>query len=141
MRFRPDVVLVLIGMNDAILGPTGRPAFRENLFEIVGRIRDSGAIPVLQTPNTVFRQNASFWRDLPAYVDIIREAAYETQSPLVDHWQYWKNAKPDPAELLGWLQDQSIHPNVYGHRELARHNCRRLGIYDPASLMCRLEVP
>jgi lysophospholipase L1-like esterase len=141
LRFLPDVVLVMIGMNDAVVGPDGRQAFRENLLEIVGRIREAGSIPVVQTPNTVYRPNSLFWVDLPAYVEIIREVAHETQSPLVDHWRHWEKAKADPAQLLAWLQDQSIHPNGYGHRELARHLCRTLGIYDPASLMCRLEVP
>src|SRR6516165_6028994 len=114
LRFLPDVVLVMIGMNDAVVGPDGRQAFRENLLEIVGRIREAGSIPVVQTPNTVYRPNSLFWVDLPAYVEIIREVAHETQSPLVDHWRHWEKAKADPAQLLAWLQDQSIHPNGYG---------------------------
>ncbi len=43
LRFHPDAVLVLIGMNDAVMGPNERRAFRENLLETVGRIRDAGA--------------------------------------------------------------------------------------------------
>jgi lysophospholipase L1-like esterase len=141
LRFRPDVALVMIGMNNAVSGIAGRPQFRDNLYEIVGRIREAETIPVLQTPNTIFEPNARRWSDLPAYVDIIREVARETSSALVDHWQHWREAKPDPAQVLDWLQDQSIHPNVYGHRALARHLCRALGIFDPASLTCRLAVP
>ena len=102
---------------------------------------EAESIPVLQTPNTVFEPNARRWHDLPAYVEIIREVARETTSALVDHWQHWQAKKPDPTRLLEWLQDQSIHPNVYGHREMARHLCGTFGIYDPASLTCRLAVP
>jgi len=141
LRFRPEVVLILIGMNDAVSGIAGRSQFRENLYEIVGRMREAETIPVLQTPNTVFELNARRWHDLPAYVEIIREVARETTSALVDHWQHWQEAKPDPAQLLEWLQDHSIHPNVYGHREMARHLCGAFGIFDAASLTCRLAVP
>ncbi len=141
LRFHPDVVLLLLGMNDALSGPAGRAEFRNNLVEIVLRLRDAGTVTVLQTPNTVYERYASEWVDLPAYVDIIREIAHETGSPLVDHWQHWQKSKPDQARLLDWLQDQSIHPNVYGHREMARHVCRALGIYDRRSLTCRLEAP
>ncbi len=131
----------MIGMNNAVSGVAGRSQFRENLYEIVGRIREGETIPVLQTPNTVFEPNARRWSDLPAYVEIIREVARETSSALVDHWQHWREVKPDPAQTLEWLQDQSIHPNVYGHRALSPHPCRALGIFDPASLTCRLTVP
>ncbi len=141
LRFRPDVVLILIGMNEAVTGSAGHFAFRKNMYEIVGQIREAEAIPVLQTPNTVYQPFAELWKDLPAYVDIIREVAQESGSPLVDHWQHWQQAKPDPAARLLWLQDQSIHPNVYGHREMARLVCRALGIFDSASLTCRLESP
>lgn len=141
LRFHPEVVMLLIGMNDALSGPEGRTEFRNNLLEIVGRLREAGAVTVLQTPNTVYERYASQWVDLPAYVDIIREMAHETGSPLVDHWQHWKESKPEQAQLVAWLQDQSIHPNVYGHREMARHICRALGIYDRRSLTCRLEAP
>lgn len=141
LRFRPQVALMLIGMNEAVTGPAGRSGFRENIYEIVGRIREAEAVPVLQTPNTIYQPFAAPWKDLPAYVDIIREVAHQTDSPLVDHWQHWQQVKPDPAQLLSWLQDQSIHPNVYGHREMARLICRTFGIFDPASLTCRLESP
>lgn len=141
LRFCPQAVLILIGMNEAVTGPAGRSGFRKNMYEIVGRIREAEIVPVLQTPNTVYQPFAAPWKDLPAYVDIIREVAQQTDSALVDHWQHWQQAKADPVQLLGWLQDQSIHPNVYGHREMARLICRTFGIFDPASLTCRLESP
>ncbi len=140
LRFRPEAVLVLIGMNDAVGGPAGRASFRENLYEIVRQIRQARGIPVLQTPNTVYPPYTCLLRDLPAYVEIIREVAQESQSPLIDHWRHWEQAKPEADQLLGWLQDQSIHPNVYGHREMARLIFRTLGIFDRASLTCRLDA-
>jgi lysophospholipase L1-like esterase len=141
LRFGPDVALVLIGMNDALAGPAGRTEFERNLIEIVGRIREAGTIPVLQTPNAVFQPNCATRVDLPAYVDLIRDVAYRVDVPLIDHWEHWQTRKPDPEELLAWLQDQSIHPNYLGHREMARHICHAFGVFDPSSMTCSLAVP
>lgn len=141
LRFRPEVAFLLIGMNDATSGPDGRTLFRKNLREIVGRVRESGSIPVLQTPNMVFFANSRTRADLPAYVDVIREIASRTETPLIDHWQHWQSSKPQAEQILPWLQDQSIHPNVYGHREMVKLVCRTLGVFDPSSFTCSLDVP
>jgi len=140
LRFCPEVVLVLIGVNDALAGPDGQSLFRDNLHEIVRQIRQVGGFAILQTPNAVYPQHSRFLRNLPAYVAVIRDVAHESQTMLVDHFRHWQQAKPEPDQLLGWLQDQSMHPNVYGHREMARLIYRRLGIFDPKSLSCRLDV-
>ncbi|MGQ0633938.1 MAG: SGNH/GDSL hydrolase family protein [Planctomycetaceae bacterium] len=140
-RFAPDVVFVLLGMNDSLAGPVGRCAFRDNLGEIVGRVREAGAIPVVQTPNTIYAPHALSRLDLPAYVEIVRDVAQRCDAPLIDHWREWEGAKSDPGQLLEWLQDQSIHPNHYGHRAMARTLYRALEIFDPASLACSLAVP
>lgn len=140
LRFRPDVVLVMLGMNDSLAGPSGRAAFHKNLCEITGRLREGGCIPVLQTPNTIYTPHASTRSDLPAYVEIVREVAAWCEVPLVDHWQYWQEARSEPQAILDWLQDQSIHPNHLGHRALSRMIFRSFDIFDPASLTCRLGV-
>lgn len=141
LRFHPDVALVMIGMNDSLAGPDGRSAFRRNLIEILGRTREAGTIPVVQTPNRVHESNARSRADLPAYVDIIRDVACSDDVPLIDHWEHWHNRKPEAEDLLGWLQDQSIHPNYLGHREMARLICRAFGVWDPSSITCGLAVP
>ncbi|MFN0052670.1 MAG: SGNH/GDSL hydrolase family protein [Planctomycetales bacterium] len=140
LRFRPDVVMVMVGMNDAVAGPSGRDDFRGNLVELVGRLREAGAIPVLQTPNLIYIPNCGNRGDVPAYVEIIRVVAELVEVPLIDHWRHWETRKPEPDAVLGWLQDQSIHPNYMGHREMARLVCEALGIFDPASLTCSLPV-
>lgn len=141
LRFHPDVALVLIGMNDSLAGPDGRATFRRNLVEILGRLRGAGTIPVVQTPNRVFEPNCKSRIDLPAYVDIIRDVACSDDVPLIDHWEHWNRRKPEPEGLLGWLQDESIHPNFLGHREMARLICRSFGVFDPSSITCGLAVP
>ncbi len=140
LRFQPDVVLVLLGMNDCLAGPDGREQFRRNLEEIAGRIREGAAIPVLQTPNTVYPPNAISRSDLPAYVDIVRDVAARNELPLIDHWRFWQESRVAPAALVEWLQDASIHPNSVGHREMACLIFRALEIFDPASLTCAPEA-
>jgi len=140
LRFRPDVVMILIGMNDALAGPAGRDAFRENLEELVGQLRESDTIPVLQTPNQVYSPNALTRSDLPAYVDIIRQVADDCEVPLIDHWGHWELRKPGTDAVLAWLHDQSIHPNFQGHREMSRLICEAFGVFDPRSLTCSLAV-
>jgi len=141
LQFKPAVVSLMFGMNDCTAGAAGRDKFRADLGTLVERIRASGAIPLLNTPNTVYIANSAGREDLPAYATIVREYAIENQVPLVDHWQHWEAAKPDQETLLPWIEDKSIHPGVYGHREFAKEIFRVVGINDDASPTCMLEVP
>jgi lysophospholipase L1-like esterase len=140
LRFEPEVVSIMLGMNDAGAGKTGRAIFRKNLSTIVAKIIDAGAIPLLNTTNTIYLKNAGSRSDLPAYDEIIREVAAGSKLALVDHWAYWQKTKPDQEKLLAWLEDRSIHPNVYGHRAFAHEIFRVLGIFDSKSPTCALEV-
>jgi lysophospholipase L1-like esterase len=141
LRFRPDVVSLMYGMNDCSAGPAGRDGFRANLNALVDKIIAAGAAPLLNTPNTIYVKNAGGRADLEAYAEIARTVAADRKLALVDHWTHWQKQKPDQEALLPWLEDQSIHPGVFGHREFAKLVFRELGIFDPASPTCRLEVP
>ncbi len=141
LRFQPDVVSIMFGMNDCSAGPNGRDTFRKNLNAIMDKTIAAGAIPLLNTPNTVYVKNAAGRGDLPAYADIIKDVATHRKLLLADHWDHWQTTKPDQEGLLPWLEDQSIHPGVFGHREFAKLIFRVLGIFDPASPTCKLEVP
>jgi acyl-CoA thioesterase I len=141
LHLKPDVVSVMLGMNDCAAGVDGRELFRRNLTTIIERVQGAGAIPLLNTPNTVYVRNSGGRGDLPAYTAIVREVAASTRAGLVDHWAHWEKTKPDQEGLLPWLEDKSIHPGVYGHREFAKLIFRELAIFDPASPTCKLEVP
>jgi acyl-CoA thioesterase-1 len=140
-RFQPHVVSIMLGMNDCTAGADGRETFRATLVQLVERSRAAGAVPLLHTPNTVYVKNSVGREDLSAYAQIVRDVAAETAAPLVDHYQHWQEQKPDQEALLAWLEDQSIHPGVYGHRAFARLIFRELGIFDDQSPTCILEVP
>ena len=138
LRFKPDIVSVMIGMNDSKGGPDGRGQFALNLREIVRRVRGGGAIPILHRPNPISLEGeASALRtDLPAYNAIIGQVAAAEQVVEINHWDHWQTAKVANGSLNDWLADP-IHPNGAGHRQFAITFCQTLGIYDPAAFSCQ----
>src|SRR5262245_54556275 len=89
-HLKPDVVSVMVGITDSRLGEVARNLFRKDLTTLVNRIMSTGAIPLLNTPNTVYVKNATTEVDLPAYAQIVREVAKATKAGLVDHYAHWE---------------------------------------------------
>ncbi len=140
LHLKPDVVSIMMGINDASLGEVGRELFRKNLTAVVNKIKTAGAIPILNTPNTVYLKNAEAQGDLAAYAQVIRDVALGTKAALVDHYAHWEAAKPDQESLAKWLNDKSIHPNEFGQREFAKQIFNDLAIFDEKSPTCQLPV-
>ncbi len=141
LRFHPEVVSILLGRNDANRGPAGRDDFQNSLEQIVQIVRESGSILVLHTPNRIDFSKTPHLSDLPNYVRIIRDVAKAYGIPLVDHWEHWKQQKPDPEALKTWLSADGVQPGVYGHREMAKLLFRHFEIFDPQSPICNARVP
>ncbi|MDQ8734508.1 SGNH/GDSL hydrolase family protein [Paenibacillus sp. LHD-38] len=140
-RFSPAVVFVMIGMNDCTRGQSGCLLFKNNLAQIIHRIREIGAIPVLQTPNPIDIKNDRTRAELAGYVEIIREEALAKNLVLIDHYAYWQSQKPNQGDVRGdWLND-TIHPNQYGHMEMTRKIFTDLGIFYSESPTCQLGLP
>jgi len=141
LHLKPDAVSIMLGMEDCTAGEVARQLFRKNLTAIVTKVMTAGAIPILNTPNTVIVKNAETRADLPGYVQVIRDVALGTKAILVDHYAHWEKAKPSQEALVKWLDDESIHPNFVGHREIAKQLFTTLEIFDSDSPTCKLEVP
>jgi len=135
-RFKPEVVSLMIGMNDCSRGPQLRGQFESNLVELIHRIRTAGAVPILHTTNPIDNNRESHRNDLPAYNEIILKVAKAERVVLVDHWTHWRQERPELASMQEWLNDP-IHPNAKGHREFARLLFRTLDIYDDKSATCQ----
>lgn len=133
-RFRPDVVSLMIGMNDAVAGKAGRVHFETNLRKLVSAIRELGAIPILHRTNSIDEggDSAQLRSDLTAYNQIIREVAIGTDTILVDHWSFWQEQRPTLEARRAWLADP-IHPNAVGHAALANTLLETLKL-EPISL-------
>lgn len=161
LRFRPDVVFLMFGTNDAVGGPEGLDPFGDRYASIVKDVREA-SIPsiVLQTtvpmmpvnvdavidmtewPDATMRENKRRgWQarcdHLASYVEMTRTVADRCGVPLVDHWQTWVGAGGCRGELL----DGGFHPNGYGHRLIAHTLIRACGMWDDKSWICRLAVP
>lgn len=140
LQFKPDVVSLMYGMAQATNGKEGLENFRKDLKELIKKIREIGAIPILNTTNTICSVYDNRFAELPAYNQIIYEIAKQENVILVDHWSHWKKCRPVEKTLIPWLNDD-IHPNNYGHIEFTKEIFRTLNIFDSNSPTCQLNVP
>ncbi len=136
---QPDVVFVMIGMNDCSAARNLPLAeFRDNLKILAGRIQELGALAVFQTTCPILpNSNPDREGQFVAYMQAIRETAAALDLPFVDHEAYWK---ANASKHYYWMSNE-FHPNGDGHLAFAHELFRQLGIFDPAANTCRLYVP
>ena len=73
LRFRPQVVSIMIGTNDAKAGPAGLTEFETTLTDMVRRVQtEIGAHIILQTPPPIDTRNAPERESLPRYAEAMR---------------------------------------------------------------------
>jgi acyl-CoA thioesterase-1 len=142
-RFPPQVVSLMMGMNDCVAGPSGRETYRTELEKFFAMVTERRSVLLLHTPNpiVIIDPAKEVRKDLPAYVDILRKFASDHSVPLVDHYQHWQNVRKDLYSMIYVLNDGNIHPNHFGHLLLAHLMFEKLGIFDPASRVCRMFIP
>lgn len=116
LRYRPDIVLICLGTNEARAGMKGIELFEHQLAVVVEEILAAGAVPVLCTPPAV---KAGATVDQLVYVEAIRAAAAEFDVPLVDHWDYWERMSTQ-VDLDRWCDDSTGLPGRHGHIELVQ---------------------
>ena len=139
-RFQPTVVSLMMGMNDCGNGPNGVADYRNSLGLFHDAVKAKGALLMLNTPNTVYSLNGENRRFLPLYVEALRSFAAERKLPLVDHYKHWTDTRKG-FDLVYLLRDGAVHPNNFGHIELARLIFRNIGIEDPTSAVGRMWIP
>lgn len=139
-QFKPDVALVMIGMNDCEAGRNlPIDEFRGNMQKLVARLVSDNVIPVLQTTCPILPGCSPERQPRFAdYMQVVRDTAKQTNCPLVDHLAYWQQ-QPEPIHYR-WMSD-TIHPNQFGHLAFAHQLFRELGIFDEASATCRQYLP
>lgn len=132
--FKPGVVSIMEGMNDSCDGAIDKEKFAKNLSEIIRKVRQIKAIPILHTMNTINPADLQR-KNLPEYVEVIRAVAQKEKAILVDNYQCW-DVNSNPRK---WLND-NIHPNEVGHRAIADEMFRTLEIFDDKSPTCSLPL-
>lgn len=129
-RFQPDAVVLMIGTNDAAYLPIDQ--FEHNINQLITKIRELGAVPILLTPPPIMIDKATERKDLEKYVTRIRDAAIKNQVILVDNWTVWNTElqKKYQGNVLTELMDDPFHPNGRGHQELSISLFKALSIFN-----------
>lgn len=139
-QFTPNIVSNMIGTNDvSIKKEISIDDFRKNNIALISRIRSTGSIPILHTPNSIIVEKATGRERFAAYVNVTREVADEKKVILIDHYAYWNDEikKISKEQLYSkWMNDE-LHPNGYGHSQLAQLLFKKLSIFDENAFTCR----
>lgn len=137
--YNPDVVFIMIGMNDSSNQMVPLAEYERNISKIVDRVRDAGAIPVLQTSNTI--KMASNRVTLPQYIDTVRKVSSDKNVTLIDHYAHWEQLESENPNIKNEFLNDSIHPNEKGHLEMAKLILRELEVFEEDSYTCNLAYP
>jgi len=138
--FKPNVVSLMIGTNDAAINKNiSVETFEKNIEKLIEKIREAGAVPLLQTPNPIVSALAKERAQLPAYVKVLRKVAEQHKVVLIDHYLYWEEAARHSKIYDTWLNDP-LHPNGVGHLQMAQMIFKALSIYDPKSFTCMEKI-
>ena len=137
-RFRPDVLFLMIGMNDCSCdSDVDLDQFRGNLSVLADRVESAGGLLVLQTSCPLLK-GLSLDREpyFGPYMQVIRELAESAGLPLVDHACHWEDHRD---QHYYWMSDP-MHPNEMGHRAMAFKLFHDIGVFDTSDPVCRLLV-
>jgi len=138
-QFRPDVVLLMIGINDCSdTRDVTIEEFSDGLARLAGMLKAIDAKTLVQTTSPVIAGAAPERAPrFDSYMERVRRVAAENGLPLVDHTAYWY---ANEERRFTWMAN-AFHPNGYGHRAFAHLLFRELDIFDPGSPTCRLFLP
>lgn len=139
-RFRPEVVILMVGLADSKGGQTHLDQFRASLTDVVEQIRQRGSAVVLQTPHRFDVSAYPQYASVRSYVRTTREIAHKLSLPCVDHWRHWKDIAPETNGKPEWRTEDGLSASRAGHREMARLIFKRFGIYDESSPLCSAHV-
>lgn len=124
---QPDLVAIMYGTNDSYVDIGAKASritarqFRDNLVDLVARLRTAGIQPVLMT-EPCWGKAANGLDENPnvrltEYMARCREVAQELRVPLVDHFAVWNERVAAGASVTDLTTDE-CHPNPAGHQLL-----------------------
>lgn len=118
-QFNPDVVFIMIGMNDCSNKcPIGLNDFEVNLLKLTEMLKKLDALPILQTTCPILPGQApERFPYFDSYMDVIRKVASNRKLPLIDHTKYWQEHSDNH---FYWMSN-AFHPNSSGHKAMAEY--------------------
>lgn len=137
-QFKPEVVSLMIGTNDCARKEMTAEIFENKLNHLLDMIRETGAIPILHTPNVIITGEAPERAGLIDYVRMIQKTAEKMNIILVDNYAHWEDVIKNDTKInvfKEWLNDP-LHPNGAGHLEIARLLFKELSVFNPKDPTC-----
>lgn len=129
--FQPDIVIVTLGGNDCNPKPgrfVSEDDFNKNMDLIIKKIRDLGALPILQT---YYKMDLAAMEPERAekfvrYMELVRQAAERNKVFLVDQYRYFEAVSPDVLRYK--LLINAMHTNETGNALMGVILLKHLGI-------------
>ena len=137
--YDPDIVFIMLGMNDSSNEIFPLEEYRKNILELINKVREIGAIPIIQTSN-IIKMDLSR-KSLKFYMDILREVVRENDVMIIDHYSHWGDLEKEISNIKNELLSDLIHPNEKGHLEMAKFIFKELDIFEEESYTCNLSYP
>ena len=126
-------------MNDSSNQIVPLEEYRSNILELINKVREIGAIPIIQTSN-IIKMDLSR-KSLKFYMDIVRAVARENNVMLIDHYSHWEELEKENSNFKNELLNDLIHPNEKGHLEIVKFIFKELDIFEEDSYTCNLSYP
>lgn len=132
LSYKPDLVVVCYGLNDAMKEQEGLELYKNSLTRIFSEVKNSGAEVTFMTPNlrtdkrelsrgeitdnaadTVIKNETEGW--LESYLAAAREACAEQNVPVCDCNALWKAMKNGGVDINVILSNKINHPTEELH--------------------------
>ena len=114
IKLWPDAVIMTVGGNDAI-NNVPMDEYKQNLLTLHRRISESGVLVIFQTYYGWDLKNFSGVEDkLNKFLQIIRDTAKKTESPLIDQYERWAPIISQRKNIDKLLMDP-IHTTELGN--------------------------
>lgn len=132
LSYKPDLVVVCYGLNDAMKEQEGVELYRKSLARIFSEVKNSGAEVIFMTPNlrtdkrecsrgevtdsvtdTVIKNETEGW--LESYLSAAKEACAEQNVPVCDCNALWKSMKNGGVDMNVILSNKINHPTEELH--------------------------
>lgn len=128
LGFRPDLVVVCYGLNDAMAGEDGLQKYGESLLEIFTKIKSSGSEIIFMTPNLRGDHEDALIEDawirkvggdvaenenqgwLQKYLDCAKEVCNAENVPVCDCNAIWRSFKDGGVDINSLLANRINHP-------------------------------
>ncbi|MHA2339966.1 MAG: SGNH/GDSL hydrolase family protein [Candidatus Hodarchaeales archaeon] len=131
LSFNPDLVIITIGGNDTWKGLTIQD-YRSYLTQVVEKIKEIQAIPVLQTYYCLlYDQMDTIFQRFPQIVEVNRSLSHEMQIPLIDQYKYFSPFYENKPKSYSDMMLDGLHVNPIGNAIMGIIASRSFSLPDP----------